>query len=388
MNADINSLSLFLSDALGDLNILTANNTLWTEESIQSSLDDGSNNDDMEIVNRLLTQLIPLQPHEDKKSSIDHVSSWNDLLSNKLYNKYVPTWMSDVQHKQLSLENKLDICCFIATSLQSRILKSESSSSSCSNNNSHPTQPQQQQQQLSTSGTNKQDKSNTSGTKDSSSNDDDLEATILTFPNHFNQEQKDLVLECFHGMKEDYDHRIIGMRQRLDILKTDFQVQQQQEQQQQEEELEPGEAASASSTVALLKSLTLSDDQSILQHFTQPHSFDSHFEGKGEGSHRMNMLTKKAPSPATIDDEVGLEDRGGRPNDDASRLSIPIWSPSTSADAVIVEKAKENTPSTAEPPIATSKRKNNQGKKQNKTKKKRKWRSSDHSWYKTNKQKL
>ena len=263
-------LALLLTDALGDLGINKDGSALWSPESViqalKESLDGG-----ISLANNLIRRLEELQG----KPSDRRLQSWDGLFG--FFQIYLPPWVSARDFPENPLITKLEILSFLVSTLQSRMLQKSKSA---------PIAPKGKE-----------------GSHE------------LDLPECLSQDQKEIILECYSGIKEDYDKRRKGMQQRLDILVANFEAEN-------PDETAIGEIKERLKSLSIYspvstKNIQLDlDEESVLKHFSSPHSMDVKRTASETAGNAAPIIQAKAENP------------GGKLDDLESRVSMPEWSDS------------------------------------------------------------
>jgi hypothetical protein len=263
-----------LADSLEDLKIqIDDNDGTWTVEIVKIVLEKDNKTKDLIELAQSLLRLLDIDASE--RNGVESLDSWSQLLS---------TFPSDVPLKSLLQENgekrsaesvvtdksKLEYLHVLATTLQQRRLK-----------------------QLK------------EGKEIQHTDNPDYPLNFLS--GQASAEQKSLLLEGYAYLKEDYEQRRQGMRQRFKVIletegsgKKDF------------ETVSPHPP----------RQLNPMDDLSwLVQHFISPHS--THVGASGLIATRNPSAPKQSGNnlPST---ETSV-DRGGRVDNDESRYAMPEW---------------------------------------------------------------
>jgi len=280
---DISRLLLLLTDILGDLNVVQpdSNKVLWTPETVQQALVDDDQSGGMDLVAQLLNQLRVVGGDESKTTPTITLQSWKELHDR--HPSSCPPWVTAKDLSENPLISKLEILCFFASRLQSCLL-------------AKPKKKATAERSVATN-------TSSDGTVSNSSVSD-----LLSLPSHMTKEQREIIMECYHGLKEDYDKRRIGMKQRLDILLSNFEADNQDDKEIMDLKAKLQNLSFSSSHHH--PALADLSDEDLFQHFTTPHS---RYDG-----------TK--PAIATPLEHFSVIDRGGRTDEVASRVRMPEWS--------------------------------------------------------------
>jgi hypothetical protein len=261
-------LALLVTDLVGDLGISQQDKNLWTPESVCKSIKDDTTGGAVELANILIARL--QSSTETTPGKNVKLETWDDFYKN--FQALAPPWVSAKDISEKPIISKLEILAFLASSLQNRLLRQTSKDAKASSPSADP-----------------------------------------VLPAHITREQKDIILECYEGIKEDYQKRRLGMQRRLDILVANFEADNTGD----KEILEIKNKLQklAVSSAGKNESAPLDMDEASLQkHFSTPHSKDI----------KRHSVEERGNDPPI--NPVQAENPGGRPNEDGSRVRMPEWS--------------------------------------------------------------
>jgi hypothetical protein len=265
-----------LADSLEDLKIQIGDNDgTWTVDILKSILEKDNETKDLIQLAQSLLRLLDIDASESNgvESSLD---SWSQLLSTFPLDASLRSLFQENSEKQsdksiVTDKSKLEYLHVLATTLQQHRLK-----------------------QL------KKDKE--------TQHTDNPDYPLNLLSGQASAEQKSLLLEGYAYLKEDYEQRRQGMRQRFKVL------------------LEPeGSGRKVLDTVSPHppRQLNPKEDLSwLVQHFTSPHS--THVGASGLTATRNPSAPKQSGNHLPSTEETAV-DRGGRVDDDETRYAMPEW---------------------------------------------------------------
>jgi len=222
-----------------------------------------------------LTRKMLVLMDESESASI---TSWKSFLRSQQASHILPSWPRYPLSKG-DYEARLEILLFLATRLQQHRLSSSSST-------------------LSTSTT--ADRGRDQGLLPSE--DKEAGASLSELPCKLSKalsvglsdEQRKTIEECYSDIQADYERRRQGMRQRLQILQENLDIQETPKQKVRD---------------YLPESF---DMNTLLEHFSKPHSSQPSMHQDGR--------------PCENDEDDIVIDRGGRVTESESRINMPEWS--------------------------------------------------------------
>ena len=294
-NEDFSRMSLLLTDVLCDMKIRDRNNKLWTPVTVTRAVKDPKAGGLLWLASKLLGKLQRqgLDESHTKDTTTVKLTAWEDL--HKQFERFCPPWVTAKDLSEKPAISRLEVLLFLASTLQNRMLRKQSSNqgqTASTDNNSNAT--------------------NAASGSDSSG--------ILALPAHLTSEQREIVLLCYSAIQADYDKRRTGMKQRLNILVSDFEADNPGDQELAELQTKLQKLTLSSSNHATIPDLS---NEELVKHFTAPHS-----QQASSSKHHNSSKSSAASSPL---DNLLIVDRGGRTDDVESRVAVmPEWSTSRS----------------------------------------------------------